>query len=220
MTIAQDAHALLDVTKTYAEDIARDVANRQSDPRSMCFWNIHNRVKVTEETLRFYESYWGSERFPEVDEGAEGELVERVMTVTKDLFVDVVSAVEKAAKDCVAIYASSGLIEKSKEKGSYLYLRNIMWASSVLGYIQEAEAAEWEDILTVRNLVTHNNSVSDRSKRCEVGGVVIAMRPGRMMKGPMNTFVALAGRTIELFHAWLDMMDDRFGKPGRSCGSA
>lgn len=208
MTVATDVHTLLDVARIYAEEVSRDIADRQNDPRSMCFWNIHNRIKLTEEVLLFYEGVWGSEKFPDVEDSEEGELVERVVTVTKDLFVDIVSMIEKAAKDTVGIYSKTGIKERILAVQSHLYLRSIIETSRDMGFTEDSSFAEWDDLLVVRNLVAHNNSISDRSKRYDIGDITISMRPGRMMKGPINTFVVLTDRIITLFYRWMNTMKD------------
>ena len=105
MTVAKDIILLSEACEQYAESVARDIADRDNDPRSMCLWNIHNRMMISGEIMTFYERSWGSDDFPEVDDDTVGELVERVMVVTRDLYVDVVSAIEKAVKDSVAIIA-------------------------------------------------------------------------------------------------------------------
>ena len=210
MTIASDVHMLLDTVRIYADSVTAEIADRQNDPRSMCFWNIHNRVKITEEILAFYEKSWGSEAFPEVDDKIEGELVERVITVTRDMFVDVVSMIEKASKDAVGIYSKSEIREVSMEGKNHLYLRTIIEATANLGLINEVTFEEWDDILVMRNLAAHNNSISDRSKKYVIGNIVISMRPNRMMKGPLDTFVVLTDRMVTLFYSWLKILDDKF----------
>ena len=207
MTVAKDLSLLSDVCRQYAESVSRDIADRENDPRSMCFWNIHNRMRISEEIMTFYERQWGSDDFPEVDEDTEAELVERVMVVTRDLFVDVVSAIEKAVKDSVGIYKDSGLKEDALRKTSHLYLRNIMVCSLKKKIIDKKTFDEWDNLLIMRNLAAHNNSISDRNKRCEIAGIVVSMRAGRMMKGPLNTFIALTQRIIELFYDWLVRVD-------------
>ena len=210
MTVAKDLSLLSDVCRQYAESVSRDIADRKNDPRSMCFWNIHNRMRISEEVMTFYERQWGSDDFPEVDEDTEAELVERVMVVTRDLFVDVVSAIEKSVKDCVNIYSDSGLKEDALRKTSHLYLRNIMDSAVRRKVIDKVTFSEWDDILVIRNLVAHNNSISDGNKRYAVGGIAISMRAGRMMKGPLNTFIVLTGRIIELFYDWLKCVDSKY----------
>ena len=211
MTVAKDLSLLSDACQQYAISVSRDIADRDNDPRSMCFWNIHNRMRISEEIMTFYERSWGSDDFPEVDDDTVGELVERVMVVTRDLFVDVVSAIEKAVKDSVGIYKASGLKEDALRKTSHLYLRNIMDSSVRMKVIDERTFSEWDDILVMRNLAAHNNSVSDRNKKYEIGGIAISMRAGRMMKGPLNTFLVLTSRIVELFYDWLERVDSAFG---------
>ena len=211
MTVAKDLHLLSDICRQNAESVSRDIADRENDPRSMCLWNIHNRMMISQEIMNMYERTWGSDDFPDVDDDTVGELMERVMVVTKDLFVDVVSAIEKAVKDCVGIYKTSGLKEDALRKTSHLYLRNIMDSAVRRGLIDDRTFDEWDDILVIRNLVAHNNSVSDRNKRYSVGGIAISMRAGRMMKGPLNTFIVLTSRIIELFYDWLILMHREFG---------
>jgi len=210
MTAAKDLGLLSDACRQYAESVSRDIADKDRDPRSMCFWNIHNRMRVSEEIMTFYERLWGSDDFPEVDDDTVGELEERVMVVTRDLFVDVVSAIEKAVKDCVKIYSNSGLKEDALRKTSHLYLRNIMESSVRKKILDKATFTEWDDILVMRNLAAHNNSISDRNKRYEIGGITVSMRAGRMMKGPLNTFIVLTGCIIELFYDWLKRVDSAF----------
>ena len=210
MTAAKDLGLLSDACRQYAESVSRDIADRDNDPRSMCFWNIHNRMRISEEIMTFYERLWGSDDFPEVDDDTVGELEERVMVVTRDLFVDVVSAIEKAVKDCVGIYSTSGLKEDALRKTSHLYLRNIMDSAVRKGVMDKATFTEWDDILVMRNLAAHNNSISDRNKKYVIGGIAISMRAGRMMKGPLNTFIILTGRIVELFYGWLSKMDSAY----------
>jgi len=62
----------------------------------------------------------------------------------------------------------------------------------------------------MRNLAAHNNSISDRSKKYTIGNIVISMRPNRMMKGPLDTFVVLTDRIVTLFYSWLKILDDKF----------
>lgn len=160
--------------------------------------------------MTFYEHSWYSSDFPEVDETIESELVERVMTITKDLFVDLVSIIEKATKDSVGIHVNSGIKEDSLKTSNHLYLRNIIECSTQKNILDQSTFEEWDNILTMRNLAVHNNSMSDRSKKYTVGGINISMRPGRMMKGPLNTFVVLSSRIIKLFCLWVKKINELF----------
>lgn len=210
MTVAKDLHLLYDVCLQYAESVARDISDGEHDCLTMCFWNICNRVKISEEIMTFYERSWGSDKFPDVTDELENELVSRVITVTSDLFVDAVSIIEKCMKQSLALYPGSGLKEAALKKSSHLYLRNLAECSLESGIISKSDFEEWDGLLVMRNLVAHNNSISDRSKKYTVKGVTVSMRPGRMMKGPLNTFLVLSSRIIELFYDWIKEIDRRY----------
>lgn len=200
--------AFLDEVKSYAERIDSEVADRENDFRSMCIWNIYNRAMVTKEIISFYKSSWSR---IEVPLELESELNERIMIITKNLYADTVSSIEKAVKDCTSVYKESKLREKSLEGNkNYLYLRNIINASADLGYITYETYRDWEELLIMRNLVTHNNCVSDRKGVFELDDISIIMRPNRMMKGPPETFVCMTSRITSLFVEWLVTMDRLF----------
>ena len=206
--VTKDLDDFLVKVKGYAEFVDNEIADRENDFRSMCFWYIYNRAVMTKEIVTFYTKAWENMDVP-IDLGPE--ITERIVTVTRDMFVDTVSSIEKASKDCVNAYKLSGLKERSMVGKSYLYLRTIISSSVDMGYTTESQGQEWDDILLMRNLVTHNNSVADRSKVFEVEGLKISMRPNRMMKGPSNTFVVLTDRVTELFKEWLTTIDGVFG---------
>ena len=208
ISVSEDLDRFLAKVKGYAEYVDNEIADRENDFRSMCFWNIYNRAVMTKEIVMFYTRTWEKIDVP-IDLGPE--ITERIVTVTKDLFVDTVSSIEKASKDCVNAYKLSGLRDRSMIGKSYLYLRNIISSSVELGYTTEDDGREWDNILLMRNLVTHNNSVADRSMVFEVNGLRISMRPNRMMKGPSNTFVVLTDRVTDLFNEWLTTVDGVFG---------
>lgn len=208
ISVSEDLDRFLAKVKGYAEYVDNEIADRENDFRSMCFWNIYNRAVMTKEIVTFYTRTWEKIDVP-IDLGPE--ITERIVTVTKDLFVDTVSSIEKASKDCVNAYKLSGLRDRSMIGKSYLYLRNIISSSVELGYTTEDDGREWDNILLMRNLVTHNNSVADRSMVFEVNGLRISMRPNRMMKEPSNTFVVLTDRVTDLFNEWLTTVDGVFG---------
>ena len=189
--IDSEIEALVGKVRYYAEQVDAEVADRRNDFRSMCFWNIHNRAIIAHEIVGFYHASWNRMG---VSHELESEMSERMVTVTKNMFTDIVSSIEKAVKDCVDAYPQSGLKERSLEGGrNYLYLRNIVNDSADLGYIPMTSYHEWDTILMMRNLVTH-----------------IVMRPNRMMKGPSDTFIRLSARMVELFHEWLMSVHRRF----------
>jgi hypothetical protein len=207
MDLISETHRLLETSERYASEVEKNIATKNNDIRAMCFWNLRNRIMITEEILSFYYRSWKGMDVSIDDEGLGNEMTERIVTVTKNLFVDVVSTVEKTSKEAVSIYSMEKLKEMSMKNSNYLYMRNLLSASQELGLIDKGAMEEWDDVLVMRNLVVHNNSISDRSKKFMISDITISMRPGRMMKGPLNTFLVLSERTIVLFYEWLSSID-------------
>ena len=210
MTVAGELNVLVETCAMYASAVEKEIAEPGKDLRTMCFWNIHNRVKLTEEIMVMYERMWNSGSFPKVDGAVSAELTERIVMVTKDMFIDVVSSVEKAMKDSLKFHTASGLREAALRRSSHLYMRNILLSATESGLIDQREFDQWDLIMIIRNLAAHNNSIADRQGKFTVGGIEISMRPGRMMKGPINTYLILTEQLVGLFYEWLSMLKSRF----------
>ena len=207
-TVTEELNTFIDGVSAMIKDVEAYFANRQNDFRSMCFYNIYNRAVLTREIVTLLER---SVR-PFQEDDKEAQETERVMIVTRGLFTDVMSSIEKAAKDCIPAYWMNDIREKALENNSYLYLRYIIYASAEKGLVSKEQLKDWDSVFLMRNLVIHNNSVSDRSMIFELGDLKISMRPDRMMKGPSTTFVILSEKAIELFYEWLKKVDEAYKK--------
>ena len=205
-TVTEELNTFIDGVSAMIKDVEAYFANRQNDFRSMCFYNIYNRAVLTREIVTLLER---SVR-PFQEDDKEAQETERVMIVTRGLFTDVMSSIEKAAKDCIPAYWMNDIKEKALENNSYLYLRYIIYASAEKGLVSKEQLKDWDSVFLMRNLVIHNNSVSDRSMIFELDDLKISMRPDRMMKGPSTTFVILSEKAIELFYEWLKKVDEAY----------
>jgi len=205
-TVTEELNTFIDGVGSMIEDVENHFANRQNDFRSMCFYNIYNRGILTREIVTLLER--SVRPFQEEDNQAQEN--ERVVIVTRGLFTDTMSSIEKAAKDCIPAYWMNDIKEEAMKDNSYLYLRYIIYASAKKGLVSEKELKEWDLVFLMRNLVMHNNSVSDRSMIFEMGDLKISMRPDRMMKGPANTFVILSEKAVELFYNWLKAVNEAY----------
>jgi len=203
-TLIEELNTFIDGVSAMIKDVETHFAKRQNDFRSMCFYNIYNRGVLTREIVTLLER---SVR-PFQEEDKEAQEMERMMIVTRGLFIDVMSSIEKAAKDCIPAYWMNDIKEKALKKNSYLYLRYIIYASAEKGLVSEKQLKEWDSVFLMRNLVIHNNSESDRSMIFELDSLKISMRPDRMMKGPSNTFVILSEKAVELFYEWLKNVNE------------
>ena len=203
-TVTAELNTFIDGVSSMITDVENHIANRQNDFRSMCFYNIYNRGVLTREIVTLLEK---SVR-PFQEEDVSQQETERLMIVTRGLFTDTMSSIEKAAKDCLPAYWMNDIKEAALKGNSYLYLRYIIYASADKGLVSEKELKEWENVFLMRNLVIHNNSVADRSMVFEMDDLKISMRPDRMMKGPANTFVILSEKAVELFFNWLKKVNE------------
>jgi len=203
---SEELDVFLDGVKSMITDVETHFANRENDFRSMCFYNIYNRAILTREIVTLLEK----SAKPNMQADEETQDAERMMIVTRGLFTDTMSSIEKAAKDCIPAYWMNDIKELALKNNSYLYLRYIIYASAEKGLVSKNELKTWDDVLLMRNLVIHNNSVSDRSCVFEMGELKISMRPDRMMKGPSNTFVILSEKAVELFYRWLKNVDEAY----------
>jgi len=204
--ITEELNVFIDGVGSMIKDVETHIANRQNDFRSMCFYNIHNRGILTREIITLLEK--SSRPFQDGTEGAQE--TERMVVVTRGLFTDTMSSIEKAAKDCIPAYWMNDIKEKALENNSYLYLRYIIYASAEKGLVSQKELKQWESVFLMRNLVIHNNSEADRSMVFELDDLRISMRPDRMMKGPPTTFVKLSEKAVELFYNWLRAVSEAY----------
>ena len=205
-TVKEELDVFIDGVESMIKDVESHFANRQNDFRSMCFYNIFNRGILTREIVVLLDK---SVR-PFLENDDETQETERVMIVTRGLFIDVLSSIEKAAKDCIPAYWMNDIKEAALKDNSYLYLRYIIYASAEKGLVSEDRLKEWEAVLLMRNLVIHNNSEADRSAVFEMDDLKISMRPNRMMKGPTTTFVKLSEKATELFYEWLKAVNEAY----------
>ncbi|MBR6204111.1 MAG: hypothetical protein IKQ60_03485 [Candidatus Methanomethylophilaceae archaeon] len=213
ISVTERIDALVSETRDLAKAVEGRMADRENDPRSMCFWNIHNQTVMAREIVGLYEGAWKGE------EGTEDELVDRIMSSTRNLFVNSMSSIEKGARDCMRIYGSSPVRARASEKGGRMYLRDILEASGEVGLLDGDDMDRWRKILMLRNLVVHNNAVSDRSEVLVLGELRISMRPERMMKGPPATYVVLSSMAASMFYRWMAAIDGRPRWSRRSCGT-
>jgi len=175
------------------------ILSEESGPRdsgAQAFSMIHNKSMITKEILQFYYRLWtgGVRKFDIDEEELNAEIAERSVYLGKMLFVDVLSTIEHSAKK---VSRQEGMNDPQSS------LRAIMDRSLVEGRMTPDRNREWNDIITMRNLAVHDNSISDRSKRCVIGSLSISMRPNRMMKGPLHTFIELARISNQYYFEWL-----------------
>lgn len=192
--LVERADMLMEESRLYSAILSKESGGK--DPGAQAFSMIHNKAMITKEILQFYYRLWtGGVRKYDVDEDElNAEMAERSVYLGKMLFIDVLSTIEHSAKK---VSRQAGFSDPQ------LSLRSIMDKTLVDGRMTPERNREWNDIITMRNLAVHDNSISDRSKKCVIGPLTISMRPNRMMKGPLYTFVELARLSNNYYYEWL-----------------
>jgi hypothetical protein len=106
------------------------------------------------ELLSFYNQVWSSLVSNAVSDAARArqENAERVITITKAVFILAPSAFEFSAKQAVA--SRPGRIAPITGR---LYLRKIIHQSIVAGLLPAADDVPWDGVIQVRNMLVHNN---------------------------------------------------------------
>ena len=196
--LVERAELLMEESRLYSAILSEGPTAK--DPGGMAFSMIHNKAMITREVLQFYYRLWtgGVRKYDIDDDELSTEMAERSVYLGKMLFVEALSAIEHSAKK---VARQKGMAE------GQLSLRSIMDRTMAEGRMTPDRNREWNDIITVRNLAVHDNSISDRSKKCIIGPVSISMRPNRMMKGPVHTFIELARVANHHYYEWLRTMN-------------
>lgn len=183
------------------------------DPRYGCFFLIHNKATVTAEVLDYFMKVWKNNEPVQDDLRARilmEENTERCIEITRSLFVGCMSVVEYCAKRSVAIYPGSRLsrrLDELRSRNRYIFLKGIIQESRSLELISKEQEKEWVNVMLLRNLAVHNNSISDTDTDIEVGGRTFNLGSGEMMRGDLDTYVLLSERSMELYRRWICKLD-------------
>lgn len=208
--ILEQLERIRDDSLTYGKILAEQYPDAK-DPRSGCFFTIHNKATLALEVLSMYAAPW------KVGPGTassdlEDEWVDRIMEITKHLFVETMSSIEFFAVRIASMVPEDPMgsaVERFRGERGHVNLRDLVLVGSEIGLMTSLKEREWHDMITVRNLVVHNSSVADRSQRCVVGKAKVSMRPNRMMKGAVNTFVELSEQAMNNFYEWMSRLDTK-----------
>jgi len=182
----------------------------EDDPRYGCFYMIHNRATVAQEILHCFSKAWNGLDASVVSGRIREEVTDRCMEITRSLFIGTMSAVEHSAKRSVNLYPGSRLhsrLEELRSRNRYIVLKGIIQESAHLGLVPDDQLAEWMDLMLLRNLAVHNNSISDTDSEVRVGDLSLTLRHGEMMRGELDTYLRLAKRSMGLYHAWICKVD-------------
>ena len=211
-------YQLFKLAKQSEEDVTRQLgaAAEKSDPISSGLVMVSNHVLLSLEILKWYYSLWDKGvRAVSLEQLKEGVLkveprpvdeikqenAKRVIEVLKSLYLLSMSSIEYSAKQAIQTRPAHCLSQSLRQRRR-LYLSDIVQKSEHLGLIDDSALNEWKHLIFLRNVVVHNNGISDRDTDIQIEGMELLARNGQMVQGKLDTFAVLTRATIRLFRDW------------------
>ena len=178
---------------------------------------VFNGLTLTLELLDYYYNVWASYDASRLSrkeiESRRRENAERVIEITKWAFVHAMSIIEFSLKDAVRVIDPSIMksIETRKSKSRkrkrvFIYLRDIVEELKSKKCMSDEVHGNWVALITIRNLVVHNNAIADSNKVLRIGDMEIHLRKGRMLKGKLDFFVKLMDYAVEGYKQTLEAL--------------
>jgi len=178
---------------------------------------VFNGLTLTLELLDYYYNVWASYDVSRLSreeiESRRRENAERVIEITKWAFIDAMSIIEFSLKDAVRIVDPSILksIEARKSRGCrrkrvFIYLRDIVEELKNRNCMSDEVYGNWITLITIRNLVVHNNAIADSNKVLRIGDMEIYLKKGQMLKGKLDFFVKLMNHAVDSYKQTLEAL--------------
>lgn len=169
----------------------------------MCF----NDITFAAELTSHYMVAWA--RIPIVGLTQEqitkkrGENTERLVALSKTMFVWSLSSAEYSAKCIIAKYPA--VLNIKKKPNRRLYLADIVAASRDAGLISADQRVLWLGANTIRNRVVHNNGYGEGDGRWKYAeDHTIVMEDKKMIQGTIMTFPRLTEWLVKQYADWSD----------------
>lgn len=162
------------------------------------FGMSHNSVMLTNELLNYYYQSWEKRPSPKSDNEKEEiltENTEKIIEVTKSLFISCMSSIEYNAKE----YAKQDARFNFRGR---IYLKEIMKQSLDLGLISQADYDIWEKIIFIRNSTVHNNAIYEKEDVLTIPSLTLEMHANQSLEGPTNSYLALTEWILNAFNDW------------------
>jgi len=172
------------------------------------FFDIHHNFQLTVELLDGYYKEWKLNKAMLEENQVELAIkqnCDRVLMITKWSFVASVSLVEFVIKKLIT-NTNGNRTKDWKEKiqtNKEIHLSQILTSQKDKDQLNVPEFHDWETILHVRNIMTHNNAIAYYTQTLKINGFEIKMIEGKILQGQINFFVTMTDKLIELFRKWL-----------------
>lgn len=173
----------------------------------------HQKSVLMLEVVSYYYDIWGkkprnitaSERTQQIQENTQ-----RLMSVGRASFIEILSAFEFCLKEAVKTYPGIVTLPKNKPK---IYLMDVIKSSEEAGIIPTSDFAFWNGIRHLRNSLVHNNGIADTNETFSFAynsspenndPPPITMVRGQMSEGNIIYFPKLCAWAIAAYGRWCE----------------
>jgi len=180
--------------------LSKKYSMQPGDPPFGAFAMCNQQSIIALELLSYYLNVWSkvsSSSLPDPDQTRQ-ENAERVVTLTKAMFVFSVSGMEFDAKNAIKAFPT-----KIPPISGRIYLRRIISQSAKAKLITSTDEEMWEGAIETRNIIVHNNGISEVTKEYSYpNGLKISLNAGKMTRGNLKFFAELTHWTVQAYSNW------------------
>ncbi|TFG78124.1 MAG: hypothetical protein E4H21_01115 [Thermodesulfobacteriales bacterium] len=181
--------------------------NIQSDQIPISVFNmIHNDLVIGIELFSSYMKLWKNAKIKpgisdERIEQIKDENGQRIKQVQKIIFVSSMSSFEYVAKEYHKIHPTK--LGGITRRNGRIYLRNILEKSAEIDLIEEEQHKLWNGLLNFRNMIVHNNAISDITETYEYSNCTLVLVEEEMTQGNLLLFPNLLDWMIDAIRDWI-----------------
>jgi hypothetical protein len=184
------------------------VKNGLITPNYNAFDSSFNIVRITAETIDYYEKDWShhtSTFSEELVRRTHTDFINRVGESIKSCLIRTLSHIEYGAKEKIKGTSNAAFdnIRTSLNGGKRVNLSWITTVSLKNQWIDQKTQKEWEAITELRNCIVHNGGIADFDESYEVEGIAIEFRKGQALMFDIGTFAYLIEILLNLYFKWL-----------------
>jgi hypothetical protein len=189
--------------RTFGEKYSVDTTVPPVGAFHMCFNHATVAVELTSHYAREWSAIdWAKRHRPEDIDRAKDNNTERLIFLSKTMFVWSMSSIEYVANEVARAHPSM-FLGKKNPKG--LTFSDIIKRSTAAGLIDATKEPSWVAANMLRNIAVHNNGVATASGSWKITDeVTIVAEQGKMIKGSIMTFPYLTRWLIEEIAVWTD----------------
>ena len=194
--VLQELEDIRAVCHQHAATVASSTGRTEADLPAGVFGMCYNKATLTLELTSHYAAIWSQTYVLPLDQIARNkqENAERIILISKSLYIHCLSSIEYAAKESLPLMAG-GL----KVPGSRIYRSGIIAAAAKAGIVSPEDHRLWAQAIEIRNMLVHNNGIADRHTSFPLPRGSISASPGQMAQGNLHSFPLLTRWVIDSF---------------------